>query len=91
MSEKVTAHIGLDAGTHDVTHRRHVIIGGGIDDAKEDVENAQLPDKGCHKGAYCGRAGDLSYDHGKHQFADGSQGCAQKVKDQYPFVFLIIG
>ena len=92
MSEEVAAHISLKASTHDMTDRRHIIVGGGVYHAENEIKNSaakyQLK-RERHRRCGC-RTRYLADQHRQHELAKRSQRRTEKIEQKYPFVLLVI-
>ena len=46
MGKQVTAHVGLNPGTHHMPHIRDKIVGRAVNNAQQQVESPHLQDNG---------------------------------------------
>ena len=78
---------------HDVADAGHVVIGGGVGNAQDQVERAQLQDRADEQTLRVVHplVGDKPDDERKDQLADGGEGGAQQVERQNAEIGFEIG
>jgi len=93
VGKEVGAHIGFDFRAHYVSHRRHIIVGTGVDYPQHQIKNAAPYHKGVGKAFKIGggNVGYPSYYEGKHQLAKGGKSRTKQVKGENVAVFFEIG
>ena len=94
MREQIPPHIGLYLRSHDVTNRRHIVVGDGVDDPQNDVPDPhrqnQRPGQ-CQRPLTACRVRKLPNDHRKDQFAYGRQRGAKHVERHDVAIGLVVG
>ena len=84
MGIGIPAHIRLYPGTHDVSGSCHVITAQAVDNTQQQIQHAHPHnDFQCKAaGIYQGNIGNVTENHGKHQFTDSRHTGTEQVKYQ---------
>ena len=92
MTKEIMSHVCFDLRAHNMTDGGHIVIGGGVDDPQNYVNDSafqyQLACQVCN--VFGCRAGDFTNDHREDQLAKSGQTCAKQIADHYGHMGAII-
>ena len=92
MRKEVAPHIGLHLRSHDMSDRRHIVVGNRIDHAKNMIDDGTAQNESCrqrHRLGGC-RPRDLAHEHRQNELADRRQRRAKEIEQHRFAIGLIV-